>query len=133
MKTDNMARRGWTTKLLKDIERAATQVRSATDYYAVMGANLGTTGDQLKELHRALARKFHPDLCSLPDAHDLCAKVNVAYDTLSDPKRRKAYLRDSKVKRTTCGTCGGCGHIKKQKGFKKVPVECPACGGTGEL
>lgn len=118
---------------LKALERTAKSVREATDAFSVLGATVATTNEALKELHRALARKLHPDLCHLPDAHDLCAKVNVAYDTLTDPKRRKAYLRDSKVKRTTCGTCGGCGHIKKQKGFKKVSVECPACDGTGEL
>lgn len=132
MKTDNMARRGWTTKLLKDIERAAAQVRSATDYYAVMGANLGTTSDQLKVMHRTLMRKLHPDVCPLPDAHDLSAKVNVAYDTLSDPKKRKAYNRDTKADARTCPTCAGTGQIKKQKGIKKVAVECPDCGGTGQ-
>lgn len=118
---------------LKALERAAQSVREAADAYATLGATVATTNEALKELHRALARKFHPDVCPLPDAHDLCAKVNVAYDTLSDPKRRKAYDRDRKTYQKTCPTCGGSGHVKKQKGFKKVPVECPACGGTGEL
>ena len=118
---------------LKALERAAQSVREATDAFAVLGATTATTNEALKELHRALARKFHPDLCSLPDAHDLAAKINVAYDTLTDPKRRKDYIRDSKVKRKVCATCAGTGHVKKQKGFKKVAVACPSCDGTGEL
>ena len=118
---------------IKALERAAQSVREAADAFSALGATTATTADALKELHRALARKFHPDLCSLPDAHDLCTKINVAYDTLSDPKRRKEYIRDSKVKRKVCATCAGTGHVKKQKGFKKVAVECPACDGTGEV
>lgn len=118
---------------IKALERAAQSVREAADAFSVLGATTATTAEALKELHRALARKFHPDLCSLPDAHDLCAKINVAYDTLSDPKRRKDYIRDSKVKRKVCATCAGTGHVKKQKGFKKVVVACPSCDGTGEV
>lgn len=118
---------------LKALERAAHSVREAADAFAVLGATTATTNEALKELRRALARKFHPDVCPLPDAHDLLAKINVAYDTLSDPKRRKDYIRDSKVKRRVCTTCVGAGRIKKQKGFKKVAVECPACDGTGEV
>lgn len=118
---------------IKALERAAQFVREAADAFSVLGATTSTTGDALKELHRALARKFHPDLCSLPDAHDLCAKINVAYDTLSNPKRRKDYIRDSKVKHKVCATCAGTGHVKKQKGFKKVVVACPSCNGTGEV
>ena len=118
---------------IKALERAAQSVREAADAFAVLGATTATSPEALKELHRALARKFHPDLCSLPDAHDLCARINVAYDTLSDPKRRKEYIRDSKVKRKVCATCAGTGHVKKQKGFKKVAVACPSCDGTGEV
>lgn len=118
---------------IKALERAAQSVREAADAFSVLGATTATTVEALKELHRALARKFHPDLCSLPDAHDLCAKINVAYATLSDPKRRKEYIRDSKVKRKVCATCAGTGHVKKQKGFKKVVVACPSCDGTGEV
>lgn len=117
----------------KALEKAAASVRGAADAYAVLGASIATTNEALKELHRSLARHFHPDRCTLPDAHELMSKVNVAYDTLSDPKRRKAYDRDSKVKRHTCPTCGGSGRIKKQKGFKKIQVACPECDGTGEL
>lgn len=117
----------------KALERAAEAVRQAATAYAVLGATVATTNEALKELYRALARKFHPDLCALPDAHDLCAKVNVAYDTLSDVKRRKAHDRDQKTDRRKCHTCVGAGVIKKQKGFKKVGVECPDCNGTGEL
>lgn len=117
----------------KALERAAQSVREAATAYAVLGATVATTNEALKDLHRALARKLHPDRCPLPDAHELMSKVNVAFDTLNDAKRRKAYDRDHKTHQKTCPACGGTGHVKKQKGFKKVPVECTACGGTGEL
>lgn len=118
---------------IKALERAAQSVREAADAFTVLGATIATSTEELKELRRALVRKFHPDVCLLPDAHDLTAKINVAYDTLSDPKRRKDYIRDSKVKRKVCATCAGTGHVKKQKGFKKVAAACPSCDGTGEV
>lgn len=118
---------------IKALERAAQSVREAADAFAVLGATTATSLEALKELRRALAAQVHPDRCRLPDAHDLCARINVAYDTLSDPKRRKDYIRDSKVKRKVCATCAGTGHVKKQKGFKKVAVACPSCDGTGEV
>ena len=117
----------------KALERTAESIRNATDAFEVLGATTATSLEELKELRRVLAAQVHPDRCRLPDAHDLAAKINVAYDTLSDPKRRKDYIRDSKVKRRVCTTCVGAGRIKKQKGFKKVAVECPACDGTGEV
>jgi DnaJ-class molecular chaperone len=132
MKTDNTTRRDLAAKLAKELEKAANQVRNSTDHYATLGANLGTTSEQLKVMHRTLMRKLHPDVCTLPDAHDLSAKVNVAYATLSDPRKRRAYNRDNKVDTRACSTCAGTGQIKKQKGIKKVSMVCPDCGGTGQ-
>ena len=115
---------------IKAVARAAAQVRNAADAYATLGATLGTTSDQLKVMHRTLQRKLHPDVCPLPDAHDLSAKVNVAYATLSDPKSRRNYNRDIKVQ--PCPVCEGTGTVKKQKGIKKIVVPCPGCGGAGQ-
>ena len=52
--------------------------------------------DQVKAAHRALVRRYHPDLVS-PEERDAATvfiqRVNVAYGLLRDPQSRAAYDR----------------------------------------
>jgi curved DNA-binding protein CbpA len=45
----------------------------------------------ISAVYRALARRYHPDLNSSPDAGRRMAEVNEAYAVLRDPGRRAAY------------------------------------------
>ncbi|MBX3351757.1 MAG: DnaJ domain-containing protein [Phycisphaeraceae bacterium] len=63
------------------------------DFYSVLGLSRDATKDDIRRAHRKLARELHPDMNKAPDAAARFAKVQEAYDTLSDEDKRKTYDR----------------------------------------
>ncbi len=63
------------------------------DYYAVLGVARDASADDIKKAYRKLARKYHPDVSTAPDAAQRMSEVNEAYAVLSDPEKRAAYDR----------------------------------------
>ncbi len=61
------------------------------DHYATLGVPPGASADAVKAAYRKRANAFHPDKNSAPDAPAKFREVQVAYETLSDAGRRKAY------------------------------------------
>ncbi len=68
-----------------------------TELYEVLGVSKTASQDEIKKAYRKLSRKYHPD--SNPDRSPAEAKtaeakfkeVQNAFDTLSDPEKRKQY------------------------------------------
>lgn len=65
----------------------------ARDYYEVLGVSRNADKAQIKSAFRRLAREYHPDVSTHPDAETRFKEINEAYEVLSDDERRARYDR----------------------------------------
>ena len=75
---------------------------STMNYYVVLGIAEDADSDTIRSAFRALARRYHPD-AGTGSSTDEFRRALEAYETLSDPDRRRLYdrdLRGSRVKPT---------------------------------
>jgi len=61
------------------------------DYYAILQVAKDASQNEIKKQFRLLAKKWHPDKKQSNDAEEKMARINMAYEVLSDHKRRKMY------------------------------------------
>jgi curved DNA-binding protein CbpA len=70
-------------------------VQTTTDLYKVLGLPRDATQDDIREVHRKLVRKHHPDANpGDPSSEERFKEIQRAYEVLSDPEKRREY--DSK-------------------------------------
>lgn len=61
------------------------------DHYDVLGVQRGASDAEIKKAYFMLAKKFHPDSSSEPDAAKRFQEISAAYEVLSVPEKRQAY------------------------------------------
>jgi molecular chaperone DnaJ len=62
------------------------------DLYSVLGLSRKASAEEIKKAYRKLARQYHPDRNPGDEkAEERFKEIQEAYDTLSDPEKRKQY------------------------------------------
>jgi molecular chaperone DnaJ len=61
------------------------------DYYEVLGVPRDADTTTIKDAFRQLARRYHPDISTEPDAEQRFKEIAEAYGVLSDPAKRASY------------------------------------------
>src|ERR1044071_10433121 len=62
------------------------------DFYNILGLERSASRDEIRKAYRKLARKYHPDINpGNKEAEEKFKDVSVAYEALSDPKKKKLY------------------------------------------
>lgn len=64
-------------------------------YYAILGVSEDANFQEIKKSYRKLAKKYHPDRNKSDNAEETIKKINEAFETLSDRKKRKQYDLES--------------------------------------
>lgn len=61
------------------------------DFYKRLGVNKNASNEEIKKAYRKLAKIYHPDKNKDPQAEKNFQKIAEAYQTLSDPEKRRRY------------------------------------------
>lgn len=66
----------------------------AIDPYKILQVDPEAEDEVIQAAYRRLARKYHPDLATAPDAAARMAAINAAWERIGEPPARAAYDRD---------------------------------------
>ena len=61
------------------------------DFYSTLGVEKSASQSDIKKSYFQMAKKYHPDVNKTPEAKEKFAKINNAYETLSDENKRRVY------------------------------------------
>ena len=78
-------------KLSDEDFRKSLLNKNIPDYYAILQIQKTASQNEIKNQFRSLAKKWHPDRKQSDDAEKKMAQINMAYEVLSNTKRRKMY------------------------------------------
>jgi curved DNA-binding protein CbpA len=60
-------------------------------YYSLLNISKSASSDEIKAAYRSMASRYHPDVSSDSNAHEVFKILNRAYSVLSDPIKRQDY------------------------------------------
>ncbi len=63
----------------------------AENYYELLGLKKGATPEEVKKAYKDLAKKYHPDVSTHPEAEKKFKEINEAYSVLNDPEKKQNY------------------------------------------
>ena len=78
-------------KLSDEDFRKSLLSKNIPDYYAILQIQKTASQNEIKSQFRTLAKKWHPDRKQSDDAEKKMAQINMAYEVLSNTKRRKMF------------------------------------------
>ena len=78
-------------KLSDEDFRKSLLSKDIPDYYVILQIQKTASQNEIKNQFRSLAKKWHPDRKQSDDAEKKMAQINMAYEVLSNTKRRKMY------------------------------------------
>jgi DnaJ family protein B protein 12 len=87
--TENESSSSSSTTTTEDDECKA--IITSHDYYQILGVSKDCTNDEIKKAYKKKAIKFHPDKNTSKYAEEAFKKISTAYQTLSDPDKRKKF------------------------------------------
>src|SRR5438045_9648574 len=66
-------------------------MKQFTDYYSVLDVDANAPAEVIKKAFKHLALQYHPDVYKGADAEERMREILLAYQTLTDPERRRSY------------------------------------------
>ncbi len=78
-------------KLTDEEFRKSLLTSNLPDYYEILEIQKNASQTEIKNQYRSLAKKWHPDKKKDSNAESKMAQINMAYEVLSNPTRRKMY------------------------------------------
>ncbi|GCE13638.1 J domain-containing protein [Tengunoibacter tsumagoiensis] len=106
------------------------------DYYTLLGIPTDASTEVIKKAFKRLALRYHPDVYKGSDAEEKTRLLLLAYQTLSDPERRRSYDRSLGQTTTSHGSTAtdqGSHAPERPYAFPPLPDHQPAQLDLGSL
>ena len=69
-------------------------MRDDNNLYDILQVHSAASAEVIEAAYKRLMRLYHPDVNGSPEAHEMAARLNVAYEVLGNPGRRAEYDRE---------------------------------------
>ena len=76
------------------------------NYYELLEVSEKSSTEVITGAYKALVKKYHPDVSKDARANEKMRSINLAYEVLTDPKKRAEYDRTLQLKRNTATADG---------------------------